>query len=201
MADRTRLLVLAGCAAAILAGAYEWQRVPDDPGDEALRKIEPMPPLEVPPQVISSLAAYEAIVERPLFNSNRRPPAPDQVADDNATRPVAGVTDATGWRLTAVLREAERHTVLIEDQTGRTLALRKGDSLGDWKIEEIADDRVIIVTGSQRKTLSLHQFEPLAKKRPRTRRPTSRRITRRPVQQPPQVQRAPDNDGDDDAGS
>ena len=89
MADRTRMLILAGCAAAIVAGVYEWQRNPEVPGDEALRKIEPLPPLEVPPQAISSLAAYEAIVERPLFNPQRRPPAPDQVTDDAATRPVA----------------------------------------------------------------------------------------------------------------
>ncbi len=199
MADRTRLLVLAGCAAAILAGVYEWQRVPDDPAEEALRRIEPLPPLEVPPQAISSLAAYEAIVERPLFNPQRRPAAPDQVADDSEARPAGAITDATGWRLTAVLREAERRTVLIEDRAGRTLALRKGDRLGDWKLEEIADDSVVIVSASQRKTLALHQFEPIAKKRPR--RPGTRRITRRPVQQPPQVRRAADEADDDDEGS
>ena len=110
---------------------------------------------------------------------------------NTAAQPAGRTTDATGWRLTAVLREAEQHTVLIEDQTGRTLALRKGDQLGDWKIEDISDDRVIIVSGTQRKTLMLHQFEPLAKKRRTT--PSRRRITRRPVQAPA-VRRATDDD-------
>ena len=191
MADRTRLLVLAGCAAAIVVGVLEWHRAPEDPGGEPLRDAEPLAPLEVTPPAISSLAAYDAIVERPLFNPERRPPPPEQAADESAATPVGSVSDATGWRLTAVLREAERRTVLIEDQTGRTLALKAGDSLGDWKIEEIADDRVIIASGCQGDTLLLHQNEPLAKKGgPATR---NRRITRRPVQAPA-VRRVPDDD-------
>jgi hypothetical protein len=177
-----------------VVGVVEWHRVPEDPGREPLRDAEPLAPLEVTPPAISSLAAYEAIVERPLFNPERRPPPAEQAVDDTAATPAGSVTDATGWRLTAVLREAERHTVLIEDQTGRTLALKAGDSLGDWKIEEIADDRVIIVTGSQRNTLLLHQFEPEVSK-PRARKtPSYRRITRRPPAQPPAVRRAPDDD-------
>ena len=195
MADRTRFLVLAGCAAAVLAGAYEWQRVPDDPSREPLRKIEPLSPLEVPPQAISSLAAYEAIIDRPLFNPQRRPRAPDEDSGETVPQPADRVTDASGWRLTAVLREAEQLTVLIEDRTRKTQALRKGDSLGDWKIDEIADDRVIMVSGSQRRTLMLHQFEPVARKLPTT--PRNRRVTRRPLPAPapaPAVRRATDDD-------
>lgn len=192
MADPIRLLVWAGCAAAILTGMHEWQRTPHDPEEGTARKIEPIAAIEAPPQAINSLAAYDAIVERPLFNPTRRAQDPEQATRDKVIKPPSKATDVSGWRLSAVLREADQRIVLIEDQAGRTQTLKQGDRLGDWKVEEIGDDQVTIVTGAQRRSLSLHQFDRPVKKVPK--RPAKRPITRRPVPKSPQVRRAPAED-------
>lgn len=191
MADRARLAVLLGCVAAIVVGAVEWRRDTVDPKQEPPREAKPLAPFEIPPQSINSLAAYEAIVERPLFTPGRRPPvanAPDEHDAADAMNPIA---DPSGLRLSAILCHADRQTVLIEDQTGETQILHRGDRIGNWRIEEIADDQIVIVAGAQRQSLMLHQFEPLPAQRRTT--PVNRRTFRRPTELPV-ARRAPDDD-------
>lgn len=169
MASPMSLLLIVGYVAAIGLGAYELKRAPSlalppAPPEQAAQAL---PPLELPPEVIRSLAAYDAIIERPLFSSDRRPEAEEAAAAQSASGPAEeGAVEIDGFRLTAVLRDGSSTTVLIEDKTGKTRALHAGDRLGSWQLGEILDDRVALVADGRRETLMVYDFSPKTKARP-----------------------------------
>jgi len=181
VANRANLLLIVGYLAAIGVGAYELRRastlaLPPAPPDQPAQAL---PPLEVSPNVVNSLAAYDTIIERPLFSPDRRPELPE--ADSTETEsslPEEGLVEIDGFRLTAVLRNADQTTVLIEDRTGKTLTLHAGERLGNWQLEEILDDRVVLIADGRRETLMVYDFSlPAAAAAP------VRRATPRPTQQ------------------
>jgi len=192
------VLLITGYLAALAVGAYELQRgpalsLPPQPPEQAAQTL---PPLEVPPEVINSLAAYDAIVERPLFYQDRRPPASDPAEPQTTAEQVdEGAVEIDGFRLTAVLQDGDNITVLIEDRTGQTRTLHQGDRLGNWQLGEILDDRVVLIADGRRETLLVYDFAaPVAAARPPR---SARRIPRRtqarvapadrsPVQKPDQ---------------
>jgi general secretion pathway protein N len=161
VADRTWLLLLAGYLAVLGLGAYEFRHAPSlsEPPAPPELAAPALPPLEVPPGPIRSLAAYDAIVERPLFSPDRRPeteqPAEQQTESADPEEPA---TEVDGFRLTAVLRDGDNTTVLIEDRGGKTLTLHQGDRLGGWQLGEILDDRVELVADGRRETLMVYDF-------------------------------------------
>lgn len=193
MADRMSILLIGGYIGALALGAYELQRVPSVPGSIPGKAVEPLPPLEVPPDVIKNIAVFDAIIERPLFSRERLP----EVATQSPGPPkrLAQSDEIEGMRLTAVLKGPDSLTVLLEERSGQTRVLHQGDQLGKWRIEEIMDDRIIMVSEERTETLLVHQFDPVIMKRTTRRRPTpaGRQVTRRPAQaitpRPPAVDR------------
>ena len=183
MAERMHLLLIAGYAGALALGAYELQRTPELPGQAPGESSITLPPLELPPEDILQIAQFDAIVERPLFSRERQPETtPVEAATSPQTR--VKVDDITGLRLTAVLRDADRLTALLEDRSGVTKILHPGDQLGGWQLKEIQDDRVVMESDGRQETLLVHRFDPVRVKqgtiRPRTATP-SRRIIKRPA--------------------
>jgi hypothetical protein len=187
MADRGSILMIVGYVAGLGMLGYELQREPTLPPPPTGQAGGPIPALEVPPSEIKSIAAYDAINERPLFTPSRRP---DEVAAGNDEAPaVADTTDnIDGYRLAAVLKGFGNNTALIEDPSGQTQTLHQGERLGKWEVLEIQDDRVTVLLDSQRKTLLVHRFDPVAtqfnpRRRPASA-PTGRRLIRPPVTPP-----------------
>ena len=79
-------------------------------------------------------------------------------------------------------------TALIEDRSGRTRILHLGDELGEWRLEQILDDRVVMASDGKRETLLVHRFDPIVTEQGtiRARRPTpARPATRRPTTNSP----------------
>jgi len=185
VANPMNLLLIAGYVAAIGLGAYELRRAPSlalppAPPEQALQAL---PPLEVPPEVIRSLAAYDAIIERPLFSPDRRPEAAVVAAAQSGPgQAEEGAVEIDGFRLTAVLRDGDATTVLIEDRGGQTRTLHAGDRLGNWQLGEVLDDRVVLVADGRRETLMVYDFSPQAKAKPVRR--NYRRIPQLPRQRP-----------------
>jgi hypothetical protein len=157
MADRMTLLLIGGYIGALALGAHELQRVPSIPGGVSGQAAERLPPLEIRPDTIKSIEAFDAIIERPLFNRDRQPPAIAQGSDE--PQPPARSQKTERMRLTAVLKETNSLTALVEDQSGETIILHEGDKFGDWRVAEILDDRIVIESEGKKQTLEVHQFD------------------------------------------
>lgn len=179
MADRMTLLLIGGYIGALALGAYELQRVPSVPGGVSGQAAESLPPLEIRPDTIKSIEAFDAIIERPLFNSDRQPPTIAQGSDE--PQPPARSQKNERMRLTAVLKETKSLTALIEDQSGETIILHEGDKFGEWRVAEILDDRIIIESEEKKQILEVHQFDLVNTRRSARRRlPVARpQVTRR----------------------
>jgi len=180
MADRLTLLLIGGYLGALALGAYELQRVPSIPEGVSGQAAEGLPPLEIPPDAIKSIEAFDSIVERPLFNRDRQPHA--IIQSTNEAQPTVRARNTERIRLTAVLKQADSLTALVEDQSGETRILHQGDKFAEWQVAEILDDRVIIESEGKKKTLEVHRFDPVnTSKAARQRLPvTERKVTRRP---------------------
>lgn len=189
MADRSRLLLIAGYLGALGLGAYELQRDPVLLPPPPAKSTHSLPALDVPSSVFKNIAAYDAITERPLFTPDRRPTA--KVADEKpapSDRANAPARRTDSLRLTAVVNDGGKMTALLEDRAGKTQALHTGEKFGDWRLQEIQDDSVVVVSGSRRETLIVHKFEPAkAKKSVRRRAPRAKApdIRKRPTRAAP----------------
>lgn len=191
MADRGMLFLVVGYIGAIGLGAYELQRTPAAVPESSGQAVRNLPPLDLPTTAIRNIAAYDAIIERPLFAQDRRPPAgADAVQIEQKPRGGDPSTGIEGLRLTAVLNDRGSMTALLEDRSGKTRALQLGEQLGDWRVQEILDESVVIVSDKGQETLVVHQFDPVVPSRNLRQAPdsTGRRITRRPPRQPPTEQ-------------
>ena len=186
MASRTSLALVFAYLAVLGLGAYELRRAPalSLPPAPPEQPAQALPPLEIPPDVVNSIAAYDEIIERPLFNADRRPkPAGSEVAATGSDLPKEERVEIDGFRLSAVLRIAERTTVLIEDRKGQTLTLHAGEPLGNWRLDEILDDRVVLIADGRRETLMVYDFsKPVVAAAPKQR--ANKRPTRPPKKRP-----------------
>lgn len=145
-----------------------------------------------PPMVSLSREVYDAIIERPLFRSDRSPvsdadttsvPVPSEQAERSA--------DLSGLRLSAVVRGPGVMTALLELPGGDSRSVVAGDRVENWTVEEILDDRLVLTHLGQRVTLNVHDFAYLKNRPPpraravaERRRPTSRRLPRTRSRQP-----------------
>ena len=167
------LLLVVGYAAGL--GLIAWiLLLPAQPDDQIAPATQiALPDLETPPTVIESRQVYDAIIERPLFRADRSPVTQETSVNVVAPTPVAR-TD--GFRLSAVFRDNEKLTALVELPSGDTLTVRKGDRLENWQVAEIQDQKVVLSHSGQRKTLLVHDFAYLGKPPPvsRTRALTER---------------------------
>lgn len=186
MASPANLVLLVGYLAALGLGAYELRHAPARSLPPALpeQPAQALPPLEIPPDVINSIAAYDEIIERPLFSADRRPRLPTaEAAETDSSLSKEERVEIDGFRLSAVLRDADRTTVLIEDRKGQTLTLHAGEPLGNWRLDEILDDRVVLMADGRRETLMVYDFsKPVAAAAPKRR--AKKRPTRPPKKRP-----------------
>ena len=190
MASPANLVLIVGYVAALGVGVYELRganalSLPPAPPKQPAQAL---PPLEIPPDVVRSIAAYDTIIERPLFNPERRPKPPAAESAETENLPEAERVEIDGFRLTAVLRNADQTTVLIEDRSGKTLALHAGEPLGNWRLDEILDDRVVLAADGRRETLMVYDFSqppPVAAPVQRAK----RRVKRQPVKKPAPAKR------------
>lgn len=121
----------------------------------------------VPPKIgtvfaiTKSIDTYKAIADRPLFSESRRP-APADSTPDSATasrEPVQRAADLSGTRVSAIFKDGESLTALVEFAGGETRAVRQGDDIGAWRIMEIRDDRLILGGRGEPQTLNVYDFD------------------------------------------
>jgi hypothetical protein len=186
MAERGTLLLAIGYLSGLGLLGYLLRDAPPAPSDPTETVGVAVPPLELPQSTISTLAAYDAIVERPLFDPARRPGVAAEIAASPDDEGADAVEEVDGFRLAAVLKGLGSTTALIEDELGTTQILRPGERLADWVLAEILDDRVVLTADGRRETLRVYQFDKAAVRPRVARRPApGRRLVRPPVQRVP----------------
>lgn len=117
-------------------------------------------PAEAPPPTFQArpLEDFQQMIDRPLFTSNRKPvvDAEAPVGDISATEQQLRDT----WRLTGIVLEPERQLALFSQRNGEQhQQLEIGMLLdGQWRLERIAADRVVLQEGEQKAELPL--FDP-----------------------------------------
>lgn len=104
---------------------------------------------------------FHALVERPLFRPDRKPPTPP------AALPDGGKPDATSashlgegplLRLVGTLIEREGAVALVQREGEPQLVrLVVGDRLGAWQVIAIAADRLVLSDGQQEREWRLLQ--------------------------------------------
>lgn len=105
---------------------------------------------------------YKETVERPLFQSDRRPPKPEPVKDESAALAAAETSvdknANTGLRFLGMMRpvgQAPRALVQL-DGAANAEWVAEGSAAGDWKMIEIRDDNIVVVNAGARRSFALH---------------------------------------------
>ncbi|MFQ6006974.1 MAG: type II secretion system protein GspM [Woeseia sp.] len=120
--------------------------------------VIPAEPFTMPPR-----GAFAEIVERPLFSPTRRPPPPPDATKDAAARREI----KTGqFSLTGVIISAEGRYALVEDLAGtETYRVLEGETMRDWRVEQILPDSIVLVQRDVRDVVLLH--DPSAGRSPK----------------------------------
>lgn len=97
-------------------------------------------------------AVYEEILARPLFEDDRKPRADSLQATGEAT----GSAGNTSFRLEGVaIGEGQRVAVIRRLDNQMLLRLRQGERIGQWALEVIRPDRVVLRSGATVQVLAL----------------------------------------------
>ncbi|MCB1724736.1 MAG: hypothetical protein KDJ39_13680 [Gammaproteobacteria bacterium] len=162
MSTASKLFLALAYAGGIAWLGYELQRPEPTVDTTEIADAEPSHPIEVGTPLASSAAidGYDAIVERPLFNQERRPKAEDvEQSPAIDTLPTLNpADDVGGLRVSAILKDADTLTALIELGGGETRAVHQGEKIGIWDVIEILDDAVVLGIRGERKTLQVYEF-------------------------------------------
>jgi hypothetical protein len=158
--NRLSAILAAGCVAAggLLALQGGWLGAPAEeevtPTEATEVAVAEAPADTAGPALVydpPSLAAYDAILQRPLFLPERRPEeaAPAETPETAAT-PVATLNlRLEGVAIAAGDRPSDRVAVLRRTATQEVLRLTPGETVDGWKLAEVLADRVVLKGGER----------------------------------------------------
>jgi hypothetical protein len=105
------------------------------------------------------LADLGAIVERPLFSQDRRPPADEIPADAPATASEPSGSEEQQIVLAGTATDQSERAVAILHDVSQGLQFRVwvGDEIGGWTVKAIRPRAVVLGTASQEVTVTLDE--------------------------------------------
>ena len=104
------------------------------------------------PLAATDPAQFEAFADRPLFSPSRRVPAAAVLAP-------APVSPPPNLQLIGVLDISGLPKVLLTDRdSGRMLTVEVGETIGQWTLQSVSSDKIVLSSGDQRTEFEL--FEP-----------------------------------------
>lgn len=113
--------------------------------------------LDVPEFSFPAPQVFDDIAARPLFSKTRRPPEEGD-AESPDTKPTKP-TQLKRWQLSAVIMvDAERSALFRDALTRKSLKRREGESLEDWKVESVLEDRVTLSRGAEKQEIALRTY-------------------------------------------
>ena len=123
---------------------WPWARwalyVPDRPSDAAVaaqRALPVLPPLE----------RFRETAERPLFAPDRRPAAAPSLA-------------TFGMRLEGLVAIGAERRAIVKLSDGRTARVGPGERIGDWTVQRIEPDRLVLEADGRRLELTPQRSAP-----------------------------------------
>lgn len=105
---------------------------------------EPATPIEVEPPPEPSAPPE---VTRPLFQAPQAPSAP---GGPGAAAPVSATELAKDWSLLGIVPDEPTQAIIGDAKTNRTYFLKVGDTVGEFQLEAILLDKVILIRDGQR---------------------------------------------------
>ncbi len=118
---------------------------------------------------------YEAIIERPLMVKGRRPV--NELSEPAASDVVRNTK--MNMQLMGVVMTPQGMTALLKDNQGKYRRVRKDESVDGWFVEELYEDKVVVVQGGANHELMLRKPKP--KVAPVNRKPAANRQNQRNV--------------------
>lgn len=116
---------------------------------------------------------YEAIIERPLMVKGRRPV--NEISEPAAPNVVRNTK--MNMQLMGVVMTPQGMTALLKDNQGKYRRVRKDESIDGWFIEELYEDKAVVVQGGATHELMLRKPKP--KVAPVKRKPPANRQNKR----------------------
>lgn len=102
----------------------------------------------VPETSSPDAASPSLIVERDLFQPERRPPVAERIEEP--------VPDPPRVRLSAVSVSSDVRIAVVEElDSGRTRRLREGESLNHWTIKHVRPDQIVLRWKDRETTIPL----------------------------------------------
>lgn len=150
------LLGLAGVGMAVLLGRPDVDAIEPE-GRTGSAEVQ----VDVPETGLASFESYSAIIERPVFFSDRRLPvveAPGSEMDETEPEPVEiEQIEALKARVAGIVITPDLKLAMVADeQAGKTLVLREGMSLegeqAAWRLDDIQARQVRFVSVDGRET-------------------------------------------------
>jgi Type II secretion system protein C len=103
------------------------------------------------------LGHYSEIVERPLFTTDRKPPA---AVPEEEQAVAAGPMVSLPWRLVGVVITPQRRQAILQGGAANTtLHVEPGMQVDQWRVAEVQPDRIVLAMGSQQEQLLLHDYD------------------------------------------
>ena len=135
---------------------------PEPAAESAKPALEPATPAA---NSLRSLAELSETVMRPLFRSDRRPPAAKPAAETAPAQPPQATPQASAdtLRLVGMMRSGAQARRALIRVAGLPAALwvEKGGEISGWKVGSIEDDRVLIERNGDRAELKLFAPKPV----------------------------------------
>jgi type II secretory pathway component PulC len=131
-----------------------YQQVTMAPNSQALARSSAertvdLPDLPLAPKfAMTAIENYQAVLERPLFSPNRRPPLEDPM--------MTSVSKDFDFELKGVVIDDDVRTALFRRRAdGQIVRLTKGDEIEGWRLLEVELDFVVIERDGQEEVLEL----------------------------------------------
>ncbi len=176
------LLVGAGAAAAVY---WQLAHPPRPPATSAasrpleLPSVEPTQLFQLPP-----LDQYGEIVLHPLFIAARQPepPPPDEASPEEPPAP-PGPEQKLTLRGVMITSNAKKALLRSAEPNAKTARISPGETIGEWRLEAVFSDRVVLHKGQLTQELPL--IRPQKPMGPRARQSGARRgRNAQPIGQP-----------------
>jgi len=110
-------------------------------------------PAEVP--LLPPLDDFQELVDRSLFAWNRQPITPGKKTGDDEE------IDVSEWHLSGVISHPEHKSlaIFVAESGDKSLALEEGMYLGDWKVESIDGESVMVLDGDKEQVMQLQTVD------------------------------------------
>lgn len=156
MAGLLLWLLLGGIAAA----AVFWQlKHPPQPPTLAAGATKSLPALPdvapAKPFRLSPLERYGEILARPLFIAARRPEPPPPEEEALPEKPATGPEKKPFLLGVFITPEATTALLRPDEPNAKVARVKPGESVGDWRVEKILPDRVILSKDQTKQELPL----------------------------------------------